>query len=303
MERWYPFSHYARQHYGHRLYRIPLDIGCTCPNRDGTISYGGCIFCDAGGSGDFAYPYSGQPLPNPKYRNPGECIAYFESYSNTYGQPVEKLEYLYRKALEDPLTAGIVIATRPDCLKEPILSCLKQLKEEYTNKFIWLEFGLQTRHESTAKLIRRGYPLATFEKAMLACKALNLPVIVHVILFLPGETREMMLETIRYLNAWHPFGIKIHYLEILRGTPLETLYQNGEYKEISKEEYLDVITEVLGTLDPSTIIFRLTSDSPKELIVSPHFGVKKAQLINEIRHTMKEKRYIQGCLCTEKKKY
>ena len=190
MERYYTFSEYCQKTFGRKLYRAALDAGMTCPNRDGKLGNKGCIFCDEGGSGDFAVSYHGQKLKkedliyNHQDGQNGDYIAYFQSYTNTYA-PVDRLRKLFAAALEDELFAGISIATRPDCLGKDVLALLAELKKSYPEKFIWCELGLQTIHEKTAVWLRRGYPLPVFDEAVRSLHALDIPVIVHCILGLP----------------------------------------------------------------------------------------------------------------------
>ena len=239
---YYSLDAYFKNTYGYKCYKIALNAQMTCPNRDGTLGRRGCLFCSSGGSGDFAVSggdidrqlQAGLALfgENPVGRH---YIAYFQAYTNTYGPP-ERLRALYVQALKHPDICGISIATRPDCLPEPVLQLLAALRRAYPNKFIWVELGLQTVHEKTALLLRRGYELPCFEDAMRHLRLLGIPVIVHVILGLPGETPGQMLETIDYLNAWKPFGVKLQLLHVLEGTDLAVLYRAQAFTVMEKEE-------------------------------------------------------------------
>ena len=245
---YYSLDAYCKKRYGAKVYKIALDAGLTCPNRDGTLGSRGCIFCSAGGSGDFAVkPMSsvaaqlktGREMFGKK-KTGNLFIAYFQAYTNTYGDP-HYLSAIYEEALKQPYIVGISIATRPDCLPDEVLDLLVTLKNKYPAKDIWIELGLQTIHETTAAYIRRGYHLSVFEQAAAELKKRNLPVIVHVILGLPGETAEMSLETIRYLNRLSIFGIKLQLLHVLKDTDLALDYQNGKFETLSKENYMSLL--------------------------------------------------------------
>lgn len=308
-ERWYSFAAFCKKEFGRRLYRVALNGNMTCPNRDGTLGRGGCIFCGEGGSGDFAIPYEGRPMSREDFvwmhhqnAREGDFIAYFQSYSNTYG-PIEKLKLLFEGALEDSVFAGIDIATRPDCLGEPVLLLLKELKEKYPDKFIWVELGLQTIHEDTARWISRGYDLKVFDEGMRNLNALGIPVIVHLIAGLPGENEERFLESVRYMNTVGAFGVKLHLLHILRGTRLCELYEKEPEKVhvLTKEEYVRRIALALGNLDPGIVIHRLTGDGPSESLVAPLWSVDKKTVINEIRSYMSAQKFEQGSLTSRPK--
>ena len=299
MERYTTFPEYCRKTYGHKLFRIALDAGMTCPSRDGSKGYGGCIFC-AGGSGDFAVRYEGQKLDLSvlKYihhpAEPAGYIAYFQAYTNTYA-PAHRLEYLFTSALQDPLFEGISIATRPDCLGEEVLQLLQKLKHAYPEKFIWIELGLQTIHEDTAVWMRRGYTLDVFDHAVQELRKLDIPVIVHVILGLPGETPEMVLETIRYLNRTGIQGIKLQLLQILEGTDLAEEYRRGKVQELSEEEYISLLTACIAELDPRIVIHRLTGDGNPEILLAPLWSLNKRQVLNHIMQELKAQNIVQGC--------
>lgn len=304
------FSDYCKETCGHKLYRVALNAGMTCPNRDGTIDTRGCIFCDEGGSGDFAISYHGQKLNredllyNHQDIHDGNAIAYFQSFTNTYA-PADKLRHLYTSALQDPLFAGIDIATRPDCLNEDVLLLLKQLKEQYPDKFIWCELGLQTIHETTASWLRRGYPLSVYDEAVSHLHDLHIPVITHVIIGLPGEDENMLMETIEHLNEVHTDGVKLQLLHYLKRTDLGNIYMAHpqSFHVLSKEEYIELITECIGHLDPDIVIHRLTGDGNKELLIEPLWSLDKRSVLNGIAHALKEKNIVQGSLRKEEKHY
>lgn len=304
------FSDYCKDIYGHKLYRVALNAGMTCPNRDGTIDTRGCIFCDEGGSGDFAIAYHGQKLKredllyNHQDIQDGNAIAYFQSFTNTYAS-IDKLRFLYTSALKDPLFAGIDIATRPDCLGSDVLSLLAELKKQFPDKFIWCELGLQTIHDNTAVWMRRGYPLSVYDKAVSYLHDLHIPVITHVIIGLPGEDKNMLLKTIEHLNEVHTDGVKLQLLHYLKHTDLGLMYQMRPelFHVLSKEEYIDLITECIGHLDPDIVINRLTGDGNKELLIEPLWSLDKRSVLNGIAHALKEKNIVQGCLQKEEEHY
>lgn len=297
---YYSLNAYLQNTMGHKCYKIALDARMTCPNRDGTLDTRGCLFCSAGGSGEFAasgkdiraqlsagLALFGEKKVGTRY------IAYFQSYTNTYA-PLEKLRPLYIQALEHPDVCGISIATRPDCLPQPVLGLLLELRRLYPGKFIWIELGLQTVHEETARLLRRGYELPCFEAAMKNLRSMDIPVIVHVILGLPGETPEQMLETIRYLNAQSPFGIKLQLLHVLKGTDLETLYRAGSFSVLEKETYLDILVNCLTRLSPDIVVHRVTGDGPGNLLVAPLWSSHKRDVLNSLHRKMRLENAFQG---------
>ncbi|MDE5824632.1 MAG: TIGR01212 family radical SAM protein, partial [Lachnospiraceae bacterium] len=240
-----------KKNYGEKIYKIALDTDMTCPNRDGTCGVRGCIFCSAGGSGDFAAKKTSEKISIATQLESGKqyfhsknigrhFIAYFQAYTNTYA-PIAKLELLYREALDEPSIVGISIATRPDCLGDDVLSLLDKLRSEYHDKFIWIELGLQTIHENTAVLIRRGYPLTVFEQAIIRLRKISIPVIAHVIIGLPGEDKSMMLETCHFLARKGIDGIKLQLLHILKNTDLVELYRKKTFDILDMMEYIDII--------------------------------------------------------------
>ena len=322
---YYTLNAYCKQTYGEKLYKIALDAGFTCPNRDGTLGHNGCIFCSAGGSGDFAikiYDTAGDVPVSPggsfqtvrpaksidtqiaeglslfRAKKVGtRYIAYFQAYTNTYA-PATYLEQIYTEALSHPDIAGISIATRPDCLSNECLLLLSSLQTKFPNKFIWVELGLQTIHEKTAQFIRRGYPLTVFEDAMERLQKCNIPVIIHVILGLPGETDEMQFQTIRYLNHFKPFGIKLQLLHILKNTDLADFYLNpvNAYTPLTKEHYLALLIGCMERLSPDIVLHRVTGDGPKDLLLAPTWSLNKRNVLNSLHKQMKEQHAYQGRL-------
>lgn len=305
---YYSLDAYLKNIYGEKIYKVALNAGLTCPNRDGTLDTRGCIFCSRGGSGDFAASATcagdfqkgfaeGKAKLSGKHTGV-KFIAYFQAYTNTYG-PVSYLEQIYRIALEDRETAGISIATRPDCLPEQILKLLSVLKKDYPDKFIWIELGLQTIHEKTAAFIRRGYPLSCFENALAALNSLAIPVVVHLILGLPGETKQDMLSSVTYLNDKPVWGIKLQLLHILKGTDLAALYEKEPESFCcftNRDDYLTTVISCLEHLRPDMVIHRVTGDAPKALLIEPLWSGNKRNVLNALHRQMKETHARQGRL-------
>ncbi|MBQ2115895.1 MAG: TIGR01212 family radical SAM protein [Lachnospiraceae bacterium] len=295
-----------KKRYGEKVYKIAIDAGMTCPNRDGKCGTGGCIFCSEGGSGDFAISKAahnnidsiksqlekGKSLFHTK-KTGNLFIAYFQSFTNTYA-PVETLDTLYREALDEPDVAGISIATRPDCLEAPVIELLDSLNKEYQDKFIWIELGLQTIHEETARLIRRGYSLDVFEEAVANLKRIHIPVIVHVILGLPHETPQMMLETCNYLNTMHIDGIKLQLLHVLKNTALAKLYEAKAFEVLDFEEYINIVIDCLEILSEDIVIHRVTGDGPRSLLIAPLWSLDKRRVLNTLHQQMKVRKTYQS---------
>lgn len=297
-KRYYSLDYYIRQTYGEKLYKLSLDGGMTCPNRDGTLGTGGCIFCSSGGSGDFASDRNasikeqlefGKKLINKKYSG-SSYIAYFQAYTNTYA-PVSYLERIFTEAIEEPEVKILSIATRPDCLSEEILELLARLNQI---KPVWVELGLQTIHKSSSDFIRRGYELDVFEKAVYDLKQKGVSVIVHTILCLPNETKDMMLETISYLNKLPIDGIKLQLLHILKGTSLADYYENSPFHLPTLEEYLELLGYLISHLRPDIVVHRLTGDGPKSLLIAPLWTGNKRLVLNSIQKYFKNFDIWQG---------
>ena len=299
---YYSLDAYCKDTFGHKCYKIAIDAGMTCPNRDGTLDYRGCIFCSAGGSGDFAVSgndiakqiRSGKEKFGDKYI--GEhFIAYFQAYTNTYA-PLPYLRKVFSEALSQPDICGISIATRPDCLGPDVLHLLEELKAVYPDKFIWVELGLQTIHESTAQYIRRGYCLDVFETALANLQKIQIPVIVHIILGLPKETPDHIYETIRYLNTKNIFGIKLQLLHVLQNTDLAVDYENHLFEVYEKEDYLEILIHCLELLSPQIVVHRVTGDGPKEILIAPRWSLNKRDVLNSLHKKMKANNTYQGRL-------
>ena len=295
-KRYYSLDYYLKTTYGEKLYKISLDGGMTCPNRDGTLGTRGCIFCSRGGSGDFALDFTGQTLSQKDIgvyaRNgqPGQYIGYFQAYTNTYA-PVEYLRKIFTEALAHPSVVALSIGTRPDCLGEDVLDLLNELNQR---KPVWVELGLQTMHERTAAYIRRGYPLSCFEDAVQNLRKRQIEVIVHTILGLPGESEKDILETMQYLNGQDIQGIKLQLLHVLKGTDLAEDYVAGKFRVYEREEYLNLLIDCLEHLDPSIVIHRMTGDGPEKLLIAPLWASRKREVLNLLHHEMKVRNSWQG---------
>ena len=297
-KRYYSLDYYIKENFGEKLYKIALDGGMSCPNRDGKLGTGGCIFCSAGGSGDFAgnrkvsikeQLIQGKELVSKKHTG-SSYIAYFQAYTNTYA-PVEYLERIFTEAMEEPDVKVLSIATRPDCLSPEILDLLKRLNQ---HKPIWVELGLQTIHKKSADFIRRGYELDVFEKAVYDLKEIGVSVIVHTILCLPNETEENMLETIHYLNKLPIDGIKLQLLHILKHTDLAKYYEEQPFFLPNMEEYLKLLGTLVCHLRPDIVLHRLTGDGPKNLLIAPLWTGNKRLVLNSMQKYFKDADIWQG---------
>lgn len=299
---YYKLNDYLKQEYGMKLYKLALDGGRTCPNRDGTCGSKGCIFCSGRGSGDFT-PDSTLEIRNQlleakkriKKKLPKESvgyIAYFQAFTNTYGK-VEELEPMFLEAMENPEVRILSIATRPDCLPEDILDMLERLN---SIKPIWIELGLQTIHPQTVAYIRRGYDLKVYDRAIEELKKRNIDVITHVILGLPGESAEDMLETVRYVGNTGTQGIKLQLLHILKGTDLELEYKAGKVSCLTLPEYIDILENCIRCLPKNMVIHRLTGDGDKRILLAPEWSGNKRLVMNTIQKEFTRRNVEQGSL-------
>ncbi len=283
--------------FGEKLYKLALDGGFTCPNRDGTLGSRGCIFC-LGGSGAFAEkPRESvtEQIERAKARvekkNPGgKYIAYFQSYTNTYGSP-EKLERLFTEAISHPDVAALSVGTRPDCLSEETVALLSRLNKI---KPVWVELGLQTVHEKTAEYIRRGYPLSVYDDAVSRLKAAGLYVVTHMIIGLPGETPEMIYETAKHIGKSGADGIKLQLLHVLKGTDLEHDWREGKFETLSMEEYIEILEGCVRRLPPNMTIHRLTGDGDKKSLIAPLWSADKKRVLNTINEAFRRDNVTQG---------
>ena len=303
MENWngkpyHSFDYMLKERFGEKIYKVALDAGMTCPNRDGTLGSRGCIFCSAGGSGDFAgsrqdsitQQIEKQAASIRQKRGVAKFIAYFQAYTNTYA-PVNYLRKIYTEAISHPDIVAISIGTRPDCLDADILQLLDELNQK---KPVWVELGLQTIHEATAQYIRRGYPLSCFEQAVSELRKRNLDVIVHTILGLPGESKNDILSTIEYLNHQDIQGIKLQLLHVLKGTDLAEDYLAGKFQVYTMEKYLELVIDCLEHLNPEIVIHRLTGDGPKDLLIAPLWSSAKRTVLNTLHRECKLRHAFQG---------
>ena len=302
--RYYTLDYYYKNKYNSKVFKVALNGNFTCPNRDGKISTLGCIFCSESGSGDFAgdkeLPLKEQfeqvkavllkKWPKAKY------IPYFQANTNTYG-PISKLKALFNEAVTlDNDIVSISIATRPDCLSNETIEFLNELNQI---KPVTIELGLQTIHDSTAKVINRGYNLNVFEDAVKRLNKYNIEIVVHIINGLPFETKDMMLDTVKYLNNLNIQGIKIHSLFILKNTKLAEMFLNNEFNILTMDEYVDTTVEQLAIIRDDIVIHRINGDAPRDLLIEPQWSIKKLVVMNEIDKKMKERNYYQGCKMTK----
>ncbi len=293
-----------RDHFGCRVQKINLDAGLTCPNRDGTVGVGGCIYCNVRGSGTgLSQHYTiTQQLERGKQRlrrryKAKKFIAYFQSFSNTYA-PLEKLKRLYLEALAVEDVVGLAIGTRADCVNDSVLDMLTDFNQR---TYLWIEYGLQSIHDHTLELINRGHDVATFVEAVERTRRRGLAICVHVILGLPGEDKADMLATARALGKLDVQGVKIHLLYVIQGTPLADLYLRGEYRCLSRDEYVDIVCEFLALLPPQVAIHRLTGDPHPEELLAPTWALDKQTNLQAIRHTLQIRDLWQGKYFSEQR--
>lgn len=293
------FSSYLRKAFGVRCHKITIDAGFTCPNRDGTKGYGGCIYCNARGSGTGAFSkgisvkeqvQSAKAYLSKRYKAK-KFLAYFQAFSNTYG-PVDKLKKVYFEALEDPDVVGICIGTRPDCISEEALDLIEDIKKR--GYMVWLEVGLQSAHDRTLELINRGHTVADFVEAVKRIRARDINVCVHVIIGLPGESREDIMYTAKFLANMDIQAVKPHLLYIIRGTKLHKMYEEGKYRPLTRDEYVKLIAEFLTYLPPSVVIQRLTGDPHREELIAPMWALEKQKNRDMILKYMEENNLYQG---------
>lgn len=296
--RFYSLDTYLKETFGEKVCRISLNGGMTCPNRDGSKGTRGCIFCSRGGSGDFAENHrlsiseqiaSGKK----KLQNKTNCrkfIAYFQAYTNTYA-PVSYLRPLFLEAIRHPDIVVLSIATRPDCINDEILTLLSELNQI---KPVWIEFGLQTIHARTADFIRREFSLECYESAVTALQSRGIPVITHVILGLPGETKQDMLDTVNYVAHSPVSGVKLQLLHVLSDTDLADYYEQHPFPLFTLEEYCDFIVDCLELLPPSMVVHRITGDGPRALLLAPRWSTDKKRVLNTIHKRLRELETYQG---------
>lgn len=297
--RYYKFSRYLKKRFGQPVYKVSIDAGFSCPNKDGRLGEGGCIYCD-----NRAFSHNSRistPPPIEKQIKNGvkfgkrrynakKFMVYFQAYTNTYASPdVLKEKYDVVRKFND--VVGLAIGTRPDCVNEKILNLIESYSDNYE---VWLEYGLQSIHDKTLKLINRNHTYDDFVKAVQMTRMRNIKICAHIIIGLPGETKEEMLETAKALAELKIDGVKIHPLHIVKDTKLEELYREGKYKPLELDEYVNIVTEFLQYLPPTTVIQRITADCPKELLVAPEWINNKQRVLNMIEKRLEEKDTHQG---------
>lgn len=282
----YTTNAYIRDTFGEKLYKISLNAGTTCPNRDGKAGTGGCIFCSASGSGDFsedAVMSIDEQIELAKKRISGKCkcdryIAYFQSYTNTYGD-VDALREKFLAAARRDDVAVVSIASRPDCFGPEVIDMIKDI---IAVKPVWIELGLQTANDRTAQLINRCYDISVYDETMNRLRELGVHIIVHMIIGLPGETKEDMIDTVRYIVRSGANGIKLQLLHVLRGTVLEKMYEEGVFRALTFAEYADILCDCLKELPPDMVVHRFTGDGPKNILVAPLWSADKKRVINDL---------------------
>ena len=299
-KRFHTWNYEMREQFGGKVFKVMLDAGFTCPNRDGSIAKGGCTFCSARGSGDFAgsrrddlvtqfnhiRDRQHQKWPDAQY------IGYFQAYTNTYA-PVEELREYYEEILKQPGVVGLSIATRPDCLPDDVVDYLAELNER---TYLWIEMGLQTVHESTSELINRAHDTDCYLDAVQRLRARGIRICTHIIHGLPQETHAMMLDTVRAVANMDVQGIKIHLLHLMRKTPMVRQYEAGLLQFLEQDEYIKLIVDSLELLPPEMIVHRLTGDAPRDLLIGPMWSLKKWEVLNAIDNGLKSRNTWQGKL-------
>ena len=297
-KRYHSLNYFLRNKFGEKVYKISLDGGFSCPNRDGTISKGGCVFCSERGSGDFAGNRTVsidnqfkdiKKMMQKKWKQ-GKYIAYFQAYTNTYA-PIEELRRKYYEAIKEEGVVALAIATRPDCLSEEVIDLLEEINKKI---YVWIELGLQTINDDVARKINRGYKLEVFEDAINRLKDRNIDFVVHSIFGLPGESKDDMLKTVDYIAHSGAKGIKFHLLHLMKNTPLVKLYEKGELEFLSQEEYIDLICKSIMRIPENMVVHRLTGDAPRDLLIGPMWSLKKWEILNSIDKAMEENNYYQG---------
>ncbi len=297
-KRYYDLKSFWRNRFGSKVYKLQIDAGFTCPNRDGTASTGGCIYCDGRGS---RLRQAG-PLPSVSeqirrgkeyyrtHRNAGKFIAYFQTFTNTYG-PTEKLRALYDEALGEDDVIGLSVGTRPDCVPDDIIDLFQDYAK---HSHVWLELGLQSIHNRTLQYINRGHLVETYFDAIRRASGKNIHICTHIIVGLPGETREDMLETARVIATLPIHGIKIHLLLALRGTKMGDLYEQGEILLLEKDDYVRIVCDILEILPPEMVIQRLTADGYRDIFLAPRWAINKMEVLNGIDRELEKRNTFQG---------
>lgn len=298
--RYYDLNTYFRRHFGERVHKLTVDAGLTCPNRDGTKGTGGCIFCNARGSGTGAYRRglgiraqleANQAAVARRFKAK-RFMAYFQSFSNTYA-PVEQLRAMFDEALSFPGVVGLSVGTRPDCVNAQVLELLARYARDH---LVWIEYGLQSAHDDTLALINRGHDVAAFEQAVRATAGRGIRICAHIILGLPGETRERMLATADYVARLPIDGVKLHLLYVVEGTPMAHLYRANRYRCLEQAEYVELVCDVLGRIPPDVVIQRLTGDPHPHELLAPEWALRKTETLNLIKQRLIQRDSRQGVM-------
>ena len=297
-KRYHSLNYFLRNKFGEKIYKISLDGGFTCPNRDGKVAKGGCTFCSARGSGDFAgsrilsitEQFADRKEMMEKKWKDGKYIAYFQAYTNTYA-PVEQLRKKYEEALAQKNVIALSIATRPDCLGDDVLELLEEMSKKV---YLWVELGLQTINDETAENFNRGYKFEVFKEGIKKLQDRGIEVVVHSIFGLPGETKEDMLKTIDYIAHSGAQGIKFHLLHLMKYTKMAEQYYNGEFELLSEEDYIDLICEGISMIPEDMVVHRLTGDAPRATLIGPMWSLKKWEVLNAIDKALVDRDIWQG---------
>ncbi|MDU2673840.1 MAG: TIGR01212 family radical SAM protein [Clostridium sp.] len=297
-KRYHSLNYFLRNKFNEKIYKISLDGGFTCPNRDGKVAKGGCTFCSARGSGDYAgsrilsinEQFNDRKKMMEKKWKDGKYIAYFQAYTNTYA-PVEELRQKYEEAINQENVVALSIATRPDCLDDDVVDLLEEISKK---TYLWVELGLQTINDESARNFNRGYDFKVFEEGIKKLQDRNIEVVVHTIFGLPGETKEDMLKTVDYVAHSGAQGIKFHLLHLMSGTQMVKQYESGELKLLSQEDYIDLICKGIAMIPQDMVVHRLTGDAPRESLIGPMWSLKKWEVLNAIDKALVDNDIYQG---------
>lgn len=303
-KRYHSLNYFLRNKFDEKIYKISLDGGFTCPNRDGKAAVGGCTFCSARGSGDYAgsrilsigEQFTDRKKMMEKKWKEGKYIAYFQAYTNTYA-PVEELRQKYEEALKQENVVALSIATRPDCLEDDVVELLEEISKK---TYLWVELGLQTINDESARNFNRGYDFEVFKEGIKKLQDRNIEVVVHTIFGLPGETKEDMLKTVEYVAHSGAQGIKFHLLHLMKNTAMVKQYENGELELLSQEDYIDLICKGIAMLPQDMVVHRLTGDAPRESLIGPMWSLKKWEVLNSIDKSLEDNDIYQGKNYSEK---
>lgn len=296
LKRYNRLTEYLKSKFGERTLKICIDGGFTCPNRDGTVSIGGCIFCSEHGSGEHLNSLKSIKSQVESYFSSYKCkrankfIAYFQNFTNTY-DTIDNLKEKYNSALIDDRIVALAIATRPDCINEEIVKLLKSFSEKY---YVWVELGLQTSNDKTGLLINRGYNSQQFSKAIALLNKYNIDVVTHIMVGLPGETNIDLENTIKFINNHNIQGLKIHSTYVIKNTKLADMYYSGNYKPLELDDYLNSVVFILTHISPNIVIHRISGDAPKDLLIAPEWNAHKKLVLNGVDRILSEKNLYQG---------